>query len=232
VTAAWQMPVTMKGSPLRQSWDTSTETQLKMGGMVFDPLRGGWVQPDAQRAGQSRALPPHWETPVATHPKGLHYASNRTHHYEEPHEGDWKLDMKAEIDLGLAPPPWSVSSKMDDTRPNGKAMFDARFSGSPMGRARGGHAMVADARGIEFAGGTQKAVNMDSNFFAADMADETAAAADSAEKNKYGNNTNFSSFQGVDMALANMSQLQRKQLDKDGDGQYSADELRAYGISA
>ena len=140
--------------------------------------------------------------------------------------------MKAEIDLGLAPPEWSVSSKMDDTRPNGKAIFDARFSGNAMGRARGGYSMVADARGMEAtAGKLQRAENMDSNYFAADMADETAAAEISAEKNKLGNNTNFSSFSGVDMALANMSQLQRKQLDKDGDGQYSAAELKAYGIS-
>lgn len=228
------MPITMKGSPtnFRPSWDTSKETQNQMGGMVFDPLRGGWVQPDANRAGQQRALPPHWETPVATHPKGLRYVPDRTHHFEEPHYDNWRLDMKAEIDLGLAPPEWSVSSKMDDTRPNGKAIFDARFSGNAMGRARGGYSMVADARGMEAtAGKLQRAENMDSNYFAADMADETAAAEISAEKNKLGNNTNFSSFSGVDMALANMSQLQRKQLDKDGDGQYSAAELKAYGIS-
>ena len=81
------------------------------------------------------------------------------------------------------------------------------------------------------AGKLQKAVNMDSNWFAADMADETAAAEMSAEANKLGNNTNIGATVSVDAALAQMSMLQRKQLDKDGDGQYSAEELKAYGIS-
>ena len=55
----------------------------------------------------------------------------------------------------------------------------------------------------------KKAENMDSNFFAADMSDETAAAAASAEKNKLGNNSNLSAFQGDELAKAGMSALQR-----------------------
>ena len=41
------------------------------------------------------------------------------------HYGDWQLDLKGEQTLGLAPPDWSVSSAMNDTRPNGQALFDA-----------------------------------------------------------------------------------------------------------
>ena len=40
-------------------------------------------------------------------------------------------------------------------------------------------------------------------------ADETAAAAASAEKNKLGNNSNLSAFQGDELAKAGMSALQR-----------------------
>jgi hypothetical protein len=186
------------------------------------------------------AMPRHWTTPIevvhgARSPTkmGQWRQHEHTRHFESRHDVDgWKLDMRAEIELGLAPPEWSTSSQMDDTRPNGKSLFDARFSGNAMGRARGGYSMMADARGMEAtAGKLQKAVNMDSNWFAADMADETAAAELSAEANKLGNNTNIGATVSVDAALAQMSMLQRKQLDKDGDGQYSAEELKAYGIS-
>lgn len=69
-------------------------------------------------------------------------------HYETIHfSKDWKLGMKFEEDLGLVPPMWSVSSAMNDPRPNGRAMFDARFIERPAGRARGGRAMVWDSRG-------------------------------------------------------------------------------------
>ena len=61
--------------------------------------------------------------------------------------------MKAEEALGLAPKAWSVSSAMDDQRPNGQALLDARFFGQAMGRARGGYSMVADSRGMEFTAG-------------------------------------------------------------------------------
>lgn len=90
--------------------------------------------------------------------------------------------------------------------------------------------MMQDARGIANAGGTEKALNMDSNFFAEDMADETAAGNESAIKNQYGTNTNLTSFDGPDMMLAQMSQLQKRQMDKDGDGKLSDAELRANGF--
>jgi hypothetical protein len=246
------MPVRMSGSPqagtgsayspmqgARHVWDTSQTTQALMGGMVFDPARGGWVQPDAARPNQTKAMPTHWATPIeAVH--GAHSPSKmdkwrqgeHTHHFESRHESAWRLDMKAEVNLGLAPPEWSTSSQMNDIRPNGKALFDARFSGNAMGRARGGYSMMADARGMEStAGKLQKAENMDSSWFATDMADETAAAEASAELNKYGTNTNFGSVNSAEQALAQMSQLQRRQLDKDGDGNYSAEELKAFGLS-
>lgn len=138
-------------------------------------------------------MPPHWAAPDPFAPKG--YKHIPTRHFEHRHVGDWQLNMKSEQSLGLAPPDWSTSSKMDDIRPNGKALFDARFSGNAMGRARGGYAMVADARGMEAtAGKLERAQNMDSNFFASDMADETTAAAASAEANKLGNNSHLGSF--------------------------------------
>jgi len=117
--------------------------------------------------------------------------------------------MKTETDLGLAPPPWSTSSQMNDPRPNGRSIFDARFVESPMGRARGGRSMVWDARGTANAGGTKKAENWDANVFAEDMSDETALAEASAEKNAMGVNMNLAVFQNNDLALANMSALQR-----------------------
>lgn len=157
---------------------------------------------------------------------------SKTKHYETRHYSEkWRLDMAQEQELGLMPNDWSVSSKMDDARPNGQSMFDARFVRSPMGRARGGHSMVQDARGIEAVKGQlKKAENMDSAYFAADMADETEAAEKSAMANKFGNNTNLSSFDDASLALAQMSKLQKRQMDKDGDGNLSADELRANGF--
>ena len=50
-------------------------------------------------------------------------------------------------------------------------------------RARGGHSLVWDPRGMPHAGGAKKAQNMDANVFAADMSDETAIAKASAERN-------------------------------------------------
>lgn len=117
--------------------------------------------------------------------------------------------MKSEVDLGLVPANWSTSSQMNDPRPNGRSMFDARFIESPMGRARGGRSMVWDSRGTANAGKTQKAQNWDADVYALEMSDETAAAELSTEKNRFGNNTNMSVFQNNELALANMSALQR-----------------------
>lgn len=153
------------------------------------------------------------------------------HHYETRHYSEkWRLDMEDEAKLGIAPPMWSTTSQMNDPRPNGKSIFDARFVGSPMGRARGGRSMVWDPRGTANVGGPVKAENRDSAWFANDMADETAAGNTSAIKNQFGQNTNFSVFDNADLALAQMSKLQKKLMDKDGDGQLSAEELRAHGF--
>lgn len=46
----------------------------------------------------------------------------------------WQMDLGKEVDLGLAPAEWSTTSQMNDPRPLGKSLFDARFINSPMGR--------------------------------------------------------------------------------------------------
>ena len=155
-----------------------------------------------------------------------------TREVSQDHVGTkWQFNMDDEVKLGLAPAEWSTTSQMNDPRPLGKSLFDARFVNSPMGRARGGYSMHVDARGIaQTKGQTAKAENMDSNWFANDMADETAAGNQSAMTNQYGQNTNLSSFSDSSLALAQMSLLQKKQMDKDGDGKLSDDELRAHGF--
>lgn len=149
--------------------------------MKFDPLKGGWVP-------TGNSLPtvnPHWaeqkrkEAAEAQRqrelaakesefviPRSRDKPKRQTQHFEKVHEGDFRLSMKYEADLGLAPPDWSVSSKMDDPRPNGKAIFDARFIESPVGRARAGRSMVWDPRGTANAGGTKKAENWDAGAMA------------------------------------------------------------------
>lgn len=213
------MPVYMTGAPRSppQMQQKSNER------MHFDANRGGWVSGGIVRPGEEARLPRNYESGSIKAGMGKHI--------ENVHVGEWKLDMKREQELGLAPADWSTSSQMNDPRPNGRAMFDARFYGNAMGRAAGGYSMMWDPVGVaQKAGQVQAAVNMDSAFVASDMADETQAAAASAEKNKYGNNTNFDSFQSNEMMLAQMSQLQRRQMDKDGDGSLSAEELAAHGF--
>ena len=73
-------------------------------------------------------------------PDGGHF---ETVHYSK----EWRLGMQFETDLGIMPDMWSVSSAMNDPRPNGRSIFDARFSDHSVGRARGGRAMVWDSRG-------------------------------------------------------------------------------------
>ena len=80
--------------------------------------------------------------------------------------------------LGLSPPDWSTSSAMNDARPNGRALFDARFIHSPAARMRSGK--MFDPRGVVFGG--------DAMFAASEMADETNAAQASAEKYKIEDN--------------------------------------------
>ena len=156
-------------------------------------------------------------------------------HFESRHYNKWTLDMATEETLGLSPPMWSTTTGEmggKGARPLGKSLFDARFHDNAMGRARGGYSLLRDARGVgATAGELRAAENMDSNYFALDMADETSAASVSAEKNKFGDNTQFSTYDDNSLALSQMSQLQRRQLDKDGDGILEADELAAHGFS-
>jgi len=157
--------------------------------MKFDPQMGGWVPrtESTHNAHGPAAYPPHWSEAIAKQEAAAAAAASlprsrdkgrHTVHYEKVHEGDFKLDMKYEVDLGLAPADWSVSSKMDDPRPNGKAIFDARFVESPVGRARAGRSMVWDPRGTAHAGGTKKAENWDAGA----MADAAEADFDGMAK--------------------------------------------------
>lgn len=139
--------------------------------MVFDPVLGGWVSV-AKRGPQYRQPPPpRWAVPDD---KGDEPTAST--HFEEPHFSNWRLNMNKEVELGVMPAEWSVSSAMDDPRPNGAAIFDARFIQSPVGRARAGRSMMWDPRGTAHAGGTQKASNIDSASWADNWSDETAAA--------------------------------------------------------
>jgi len=114
-------------------------------------------EPAVMRAARG---PPSWSKKAGDANVDPRFRNNSTKHFEQRHFNKWQLDMKKEADLGLMPAEWSVSSAMNDPRPNGRAMFDARFVESPVGRARGGHAMVWDAKGTAHAGGTQKAKNI------------------------------------------------------------------------
>ena len=99
-------------------------------------------------------------------------------HFEDLHYSPmWRLDMKGETALGVAPAEWSLSSQMNDPRPNGRCIFDARFIESPVGRSRAhGDGKVWDPRGVVFGG--------DALAFAEEMRDETAAAKASADDNR------------------------------------------------
>lgn len=93
--------------------------------------------------------------------------------------------MAHEEDMGIVPSAWSTSSQMRDPRPNGRSIFDARFSDTPMGRSRGYNGIIWDPRSIVSPFGTtgmKGAASIDARTFAADMADETAAAAQSEKK--------------------------------------------------
>ena len=96
------------------------------------------------------SFPASWMTPVrgeATRPSRRD-TSHKTHHFEHAHHGTWTMDMKKEVSLGLAPAEWSVSSAMNDPRPNGKAFFDARFINNPIPRHNAGLKMTWDAVGL------------------------------------------------------------------------------------
>jgi hypothetical protein len=107
---------------------------------------------------------------------------SRTHHFEDLHfSRKWRMDLKAETAHGLFPAEWSTSSQMRDPRPNGRSIFDARFTHSPMGRLRStGGGKMWDPRGV--------VSGADPMLAAEEMKDETAAAKRSAEIYKIENN--------------------------------------------
>ena len=95
------------------------------------------------------------------------------------------FSMANEEGMGLVPSRWSTSSQMNDPRPNGRSIFDARFMDSPMGRSRAGNGVIWDPRAIVSPFGTtgQKgAMSIDARTYATDMAVETALADKSMEK--------------------------------------------------
>ncbi len=145
--------------------------------MSFDPVLGGWASIDAHksthRAKSPPKHPPHWAPPTGGEVPRL-----RDKHIEKPHYGEFRLNMKTEIGLGMAPADWSVTSAMNDPRPLGRPMFDARFVENPVGRARGGRNMEWSPVGTADAGMTTKAQNVD---LVAAMADKADAIQDAAE---------------------------------------------------
>ena len=184
-------------------------------------------------------MPPGWMVPV----RGAETApvrkdtSKNTRHYEFRHYADGHtLDMKKQEDLGLMPPPWSVTSAMKDERPNGKPQFDSRFLNTPMGRARAGRSIVWDPRGTMNSGGTQRLENIDiTQVMAQKYAEMTNKAAESAYFAEYYDGVNTLGDDGanaqIDLQLAQMSKLQKKQIDKDGDGNVSLAEMEAQGFA-
>ena len=108
---------------------------------------------------------------------------------------------------------------MKDERPNGKPQFDARFLNTPMGRARAGRAIVWDPRGTMNSGGSQRLENIDiTQAMAKKYAAMTNKAAESAFFAEYYDGVNTMGDDGQnaqqDLMLAQMSKLQKKQMDK------------------
>ena len=125
---------------------------------------------------------------------------------------------------------------MKDERPNGKPQFDARFLNTPAGRARAGRNIVWDPRGTMNSGGTQRLENIDiTQAMAKKYAAMTNKAAESAFFAEYYDGVNTMGDDGQDaqkdLMLAQMSKLQKKQMDKDGDGKLSNAELEANGFA-
>jgi len=143
---------------------------------VFDPVTGGWHEPQMPSTAQNPALHRAGSPPINPIPriapgsmlsvspgkvprsreKTIESKAQGTIHY-----GEYKLDQAKEVSLGILPPDWSVTSSMSDTRPNGRAQFDARFIEAPVGRARGGRSMEWTPVGTADAGATQKAKDLD-----------------------------------------------------------------------
>lgn len=181
-------------------------------------------------------MPAHWLTPVRGQPDRWN-SSVKSHHVERFHYGKHTTDMRTETDLCLVPADWSQTSKMNDPRPNGRFMFDARFVATPMGRARGGRAMAWDPRGTDqlHESKVRRFQNIDFNGAAAKQhAAMVAKGAKAAQYAEYYDGVQLSEGQGVDRSyevmIASMSKLQRRQIDKDGDGKLSGKELAAHGF--
>lgn len=149
--------------------------------MFFDPLIGGWASVDAHKSTHRAKSPAKPNPNYIPPPNGV--PRLRDKHIERPHYGTFGLDMKKEIELGLAPVDWSVSSAMNDPRPLGRPVFDARFVEAPMGRARGGRNMAWTPVGTADAGLTTKAENIDIVAAMRDIADTFQDAAEDAGLN-------------------------------------------------
>lgn len=137
---------------------------------------------------------------------------SRTKHYETLHfSPTWHLSMGTEERLGVVPANWSTTNAMNDPRPNGRSVFDARFTQSPLGRMRAsGFTEMYDPREVHYirlslVTFSERALELkvclpyvlvwfqvvfggDPLMAAAEMADETLAAASSAEIHKIENN--------------------------------------------
>ena len=151
-----------------------------------------------------------------------HKPTPTTKHFESKHfSKKWRLDLADEARLGLAPPMWSTTSQMNDPRPLGVSLFDARHRHHAMGRARSGRNLAWDPRGTTHAGKTQVAQNMDSVSAAAANAEMTTKSAQAAYYAEYFDGINTIGDDGAnaqaDLMIAQMSKLQRRQIDKDGD---------------
>ena len=125
---------------------------------------------------------------------------------------------------------------MKDERPNGKPQFDARFLNTPAGRARAGRSIVWDPRGTMNSGGAQRLENIDiTQAMAKKYAAMTNKAAESAFFAEYYDGVNTMGDDGQDaqkdMMLAQMSKLQKRQMDADGDGKLSNAELEKHGFA-
>lgn len=104
-----------------------------------------------------------------------------------------------------------------------------------MGRARGGRSITWDARGTTNAGATVAARSYDSVSAADANAENTIKSAQAAYYAEYFDGINTIGDDGknaqADLMIAQMSQLQRRQLDKDGDGSLSSAELKKGGFT-
>ena len=195
--------------------------------------------------GAAKALawspPKRSSTPPARHDyRGIAYATpstksrSRTRHFEWRHQSpDWHLNMDTEVSLGILPKRWSVTSSMDDPRPNGTPLFDARFDrDSPVGRARAGRSMAWSAVGTADAGGTKAFANVDiGNVMAEKNAAKVKQGTEAAKFAEYYDGVRLSGTNEEALALSQMSAVQKGLIDKDGDGSISANELKKDGMT-